>query len=154
VQFPLYKNQMEVLMKHAFFLFIFSLFCTNSYADTIVWQGDVLADGAPSHLIQLELGKEYQIQVSGTMNLGKWWQAGGPLTNDACYEFNDKVPPSRIDSILNSMNIPLSDGKYHPDHVYTSKPFLAAQDGIHFWIHDSKYSDNSGALQVKVIKLD
>lgn len=122
-------------------------------ADTVLWSGDVNSDGTPSSTIKLELGKKYQIKVSGTINLGKWWKEGVPLTQDACYEFNPLAGSTPNSSIKNSLNISVCDGDYHLDHIYRSLPFVAAQSSIHFWIHDIDYSDNSGTLQVQVIKL-
>ncbi|WP_068469285.1 hypothetical protein [Candidatus Protochlamydia phocaeensis] len=121
---------------------------------SIVWKGEVNSDGTPSKVIKLELGKHYQIEVSKVVNLGKWWQQGEPFAEDACYEFNPKIPPKKLNTLRNSMNITIGDGQYHPDHVYTSPVFTASQTGIHFWVYDSDYNDNSGSFQVKVFKIN
>ncbi len=124
---------------------------TYGFADTVVWKGTVKADGSPSAVVTLALGQRYEIRVSGTMNLGNWWQNKEQLLNDACYEFSSNTTPTSQPAFKNSNNINVGDGKYHPDHIYQSNPFTAAQSGVHFWIHDKDYSDNSGELQVEVI---
>lgn len=137
-----------------FFLSLFCFFCFSPvFADNVIWKGDVAADGTPSPVTKLVLEKKYQIKVSGAINLGKWWQKGHPLENDACYEFNEELPPRKLLSLKNSMNISLHDEAYHLDHIYLSRPFVAAQDGIHFWVYDNDYSNNSGAFHVEVIEL-
>lgn len=142
-------------MKRFCFFLSFCLVFLQAFAFTenVIWKGEVSADGTPSPVIKLVLEKKYQIKVSGTINLGKWWQKGEPLENDACYEFNEEVTPRKLLSLRNSMNIPLHDEEFHPDHIYLSRPFLAAQDGIHFWVYDTNYSDNSGAFHVELIEL-
>ncbi len=126
----------------------------HSYAGTVIWSGAVYSNGAPTAPIKLVLGRNYQIKVSGTLNLGKWWQKGLPLLEDACYEFNEQVSPSPLVSIKNSINISICTGKYNSDHVYLSTPFIAVQNSVHFWIYDTDYSDNEGALQVEIIELN
>ncbi len=132
-------------------------FCLKCHADTdtgtVIWSGTINADGTPSPVVQLELGQRYQLKVSGSMNLGNWYQNHQPLRNDACYQFNDAVTPTKLTATKNSMSLSVCDGKYHADHVYVSKPFLAYQSGIHCWIDDTDYSNNSGTLQLQVIKL-
>lgn len=136
-------------------LFLFCLVCpVFCIADTVVWHGKVDSNGDPTELIKLEIGKKYQIKVSGTVNLGKWIQAGEPLTQDACYEENPKVKPSPLSTFRNSLNIKVCQSGYRPDHVYLSAPFVATDNGFHFWIQDTDYTDNNGALQVEVIKVD
>lgn len=141
-------------MRHFLRTTIFCIFSISSiYGDTVVWSGNLSAKGEQSPIVPLTLGKHYRIKVSGTMNLGKWWQQGKPLEDDACYEFNDSMPAIKIDSFKNSLHIHLGDGKYHPDHLYQSELFTAAQEGVHFWIYDTDYSDNSGSLHVEVIEV-
>lgn len=139
----------------------FALFCAFFTpvaaidAATTIWKGDVNADGTPSPIVKLKLGRKYQLLVSGSINLGKWRQQGEALENDACFEFGkNEIPSSHIETFKNSLNVSVCDGEYHPNHVYQSPPFLAAQNGIHFWIYDTNYEDNSGALQVEVIELE
>lgn len=142
-------------MKKIFLLLFFSLFTfNNSYADKVIWSGSVSSDGDPTKIIQLEIGKEYQIKASGEVELGKWWQGGKKLINDACYEYNDKVAPSKLNTLLNSMNIEVCDGKYHSDHIYTSKTFKTKQSVIHFWVYDTDYNDNSGTFQVQITEIE
>ena len=138
----------------------FALICSaallsigSCFGQTVVWSGAINADGDPSPVINLDLGKSYKIRASGSMDLGRWWQGGKPLQNDACYGFNSMVEPQPIESLKNSLSIGLSDGKYHSNHVYESAPFIAIQSGIHFWIYDINYNDNKGALTVEVIEL-
>ena len=130
------------------------LFCVNySYADRIIWSGDVEANGTPTSPITLTLKKKYKIKAQGTVNLGKWWQQGKPLGEDACYEFAEHITPSKFETLKNSLNISVCEGSYHPDHIYQSEPFIAKQNRIHFWIYDIDYSDNLGTLQVEIIEL-
>ena len=123
-------------------------------ADMTVWKGKVDSDGTPTPTVKLLLGKRYQIKASGTMNLGKFRQAGLPLADDACFEFNDKVTPKITHGLQNSIGISVCDGHYHPDHRYQSIPFKAIQSGVHFWIYDTDYNDNHGNLEVEVIQLN
>lgn len=137
-------------------MFLRLLFCcvsvmAFSYADEVIWKGEVNSDGTPTKLINLKIHDQYQIKVSKQINLGKWIQANDQLANDACFEFGEKVPPKNFESLKNSNNISVCDGNYHKDHVYTSEAFIAKQDRIFFWIHDTHYDDNSGALEVEVI---
>jgi hypothetical protein len=143
-----------MMMRIFLLIFAFCIFCASStYADKVVWSGEVQSNGSPTHLIKLTLGKQYQIKVSGAINLGKWWQLGKPLADDACFEYNEETAPTFVNTLRNSMQISVCDGVYHSDHIYLSKPFIAAQNGIHFWICDTDYTDNSGALNVQVIEL-
>lgn len=137
-------------------MIFFLLICfqaINSYADHVIWDGKVLSDGTPTAFVKLEIGKNYRIKVQGSANLGKWWQQGKPLASDACYEYADGVPPSKLEVLKNSMSISVCDGHYHPDHIYQSAIFKTKQSGIHFWMFDSDYTDNSGELQVQVIEI-
>ena len=114
------------------------------------------ADGTPSAPVDLRLNEKYKLQVNGVIDLGKYYQEDTPLADDAVYEFiskTDKVT-SPLKNFRNSFDISLSDEKYHPDHTYFSKPFVARQSRIHFWIDDIDYSDNIGSLQVNIIHLD
>lgn len=131
-----------------------SLFSVNCHADSMIWSGPVKSDGTSTPKIKLVLGQKYQIKVSGTMNLGLWWKGGEMLKNDACYEFNDQITPDPLSSFKNSLAISVCDGKYHANHFYESLPFVAAQSGIHFWINDTNYEDNSGELEAQVILID
>jgi hypothetical protein len=141
-------------MKQHFLLFLLFLsFCGSAHAEKIVWSGPVNSNGNPTQLVTLTLGETYQISANGTINLGKWWQDGSPLIEDAAYEYNENVKPVKLDSLKNSMNISIGN-TFNADHVYKSKPFKALQNGIHFWIQDIDYSDNTGALQVQIVQLD
>lgn len=140
-------------MHHLSIICLCLLFVAYGYGDTVVWSGKVKSDGTPTQSIKLQLGKKYQIKVSGLVNLGKWWQQGEALANDACYEFNSHVTPHKVDTFKNSLNIPVCTGEYHPDHIYQSNPFLAIQSGIHFWIYDTNYDDNNGNFDVQVIQV-
>lgn len=139
-------------MRLQYFAFLFLFNLSLLAAENVVWNGEVDSNGVPSSFISLELGKTYQIRASGTMNLGKWWQDGKPLNEDACYEFNPEIEPIQSDFLKNSMNVPFSVEGYNPKHVYLSKPFVAKQNGIHFWISDIDYSDNTGILKVEIIQ--
>jgi hypothetical protein len=136
-----------------FCLSLLSMFSQGQTAETILWKGNVNADGTPSTLVTLKLHNKYQIRVSGFVNLGKWIQNKEELANDACYEFNKETPTSKLKSFRNSHEIDVCDGNYHADHSYISKPFVADQDRIHFWIYDNYYDDNHGVLQVEVLDL-
>lgn len=137
------------------FLMSIALFCfsATSFAQTVTWSGTVSADGTPTIPADLILHQQYQIRVSGVVNLGKWWQAGKPLAEDAYFEFNAPNGPRNLETLMNSIGISDSNIKYNPDHVYLSEPFIAKQNKIHFWINDEDYSDNTGSLNVEVIHL-
>lgn len=125
-------------------------FC-SSYADEVIWKGKVHSNGTPTELINLKNHELYQIKASQFINLGKWMQGGEELANDACFEFNAKFTPNKNESLKNSQNISVCEGKYHDNHVYLSEPFTAKQNRIFFWIFDTDYDDNKGALEVEVI---
>ena len=72
---------------------LFSICICNSYADEVVWKGKVSSDGTPTEFITLKMHERYQIKASDYTNLGKWVQQGEKLANDACYEYNQKLPP-------------------------------------------------------------
>lgn len=112
-----------------------------------------MSDGSPTKAIPLVLKQQYRIKVSGFVNLGKWVQGGEALANDACFEFSKEKNTSQIETFKNSQDISVCDGKYHPNHIYQSIPFIAKQDRIHFWIYDTEYDDNSGSLQVQIIQI-
>ena len=142
-------------MKTLLLTLLFSAFVSISLlADEIVWNGQVSSDGAPTAAIDLTLDKKYQIVVKGTVNLGKWVEAGKPLGEDASYEFNTPSGPQRLLNLKNSNDINLDDKTYNPEHIYKSFPFVAKQSKIHFWVHDLDYSDNSGSFDVQIIRLD
>lgn len=134
-------------------LFFILLMSALLNADEVVWTGNVNSDGTPSEAVRLNLKDTYQIKVSGFINLGKWVQQREKLANDACYEFNPEAATEQIISIKNSLDIAVCDGKYHPDHVYISKPFIAQQNRVHFWIFDQDYDDNHGELKVEIIQV-
>lgn len=135
-------------------LLVFLIFSQDIYAEKIIWSGEVNSDGNATPVIKLELGKKYQITASGAVNLGKWVQQGKPLGNDACYEFGDGLQSKKIETLKNSINFNICQGDYNPEHFYKSKPFTAFQNGVHFWIQDTDYEDNSGALKVQLIQVD
>lgn len=133
-------------------------FSSFSFADNVIWSGKINSNGTPTESVKLSLGKMYKVKVSGTMNLGKWRTDKQPLVNDSCYEFfadpgHQKGNPIKIDTFKNSLNVSVCDGKYHADNVYESEPFFAAQSGIHFWIYDTDYENNTGALDVQIIQV-
>ena len=130
------------------------LFGASCFAESTVWEGEVNSNGIPSELIKLTLGKKYNIKVSGTVNTEKWHQGNVPLGEDACFDFGDHLHPVPNELIKNSMGLDFcQDGLYHEDHVYESRPFVAKQNGIHFWVNDFDYSDNTGAFKLQVIEL-
>lgn len=132
--------------------FVLFFTCTGSLiADEVVWQGTISSDGSPSKAVPLKIKETYQIKVSGFINLGKWVQAGQKLANDACYEFSTEGSKEHVSAFENSIDVSVCDGKYHPDHVYTSEPFVAKQNRVHFWVNDTDYDDNSGDYQVEII---
>lgn len=137
-------------MRYLFFLFAL---ISTLHADKIVWQGEVNSNGTPTPVIKLELGKTYQFKTEGTINLGKWWQDGKPLIEDANFEYNENVKPQPLATLKNSMNIPIGSDKYNADHIYFSTPFVAAQNAVHFWIYDTNYDDNSGSLKVQISQI-
>ncbi|QLH37386.1 MAG: hypothetical protein HWD61_15605 [Parachlamydiaceae bacterium] len=130
------------------------LLASASFAEHVVWEGQLAADGTPSPVVDLKLNKTYEIVVSGSVNLGKWVEAGKPLAQDASYEYNAPSGPTKAKTFRNSSDIPLNDSAFNPTHVYRSEPFVAKQNKIHFWIQDADYSDNTGNLTVKVQQLN
>lgn len=138
------------------YLVLSLLFAGSLSAEKVIWSGEVKADGTPTAPVELSLNHKYKIQVSGVINLGKYFQGETPLADDAVYEFianSDKVT-SPLKNFRNSLDISMGDEKYHPDHIYFSKPFVARQSRIHFWIDDIDYGDNTGSLGVDIIQLD
>ena len=134
------------------FLFCCFLSCYTHAAEKVIWTGEVNADGTPTQAANLTLGEKYIIKVSGFVNLGKWWQNRQALADDASYEFNAPDGPTKLQTFQNSLNIP-TDGEFHTDHIYRSAPFIAEENKVHFWIKDSDYSDNTGALKVEIIRV-
>jgi hypothetical protein len=150
------KNKGKIMMKSLTLLF--STFAIGiaafGFTEKIIWLGDVLADGTPTKPISLILYHQYQIRVSGCVNLGKWIQNREKLGSDACYEFANNKAIEKTISLKNSLDISVCEGEYHSNHHYQSKPFKAAQNKIHFWVHDIDYSDNSGAFKVQIVDLE
>lgn len=140
-------------MRHLLIYGLLSLCISHSYANEVIWRGEVKSEGAPTAAIPLILNERYQIKASQSINLGKWIQAGEKLASDACYEFNKEKSTDKVDCLKNSQNISVCDGTYHPDHIYQSEPFVAKQNRIHFWVYDTDYEDNHGAFHVEVIHL-
>lgn len=131
-----------------------SLMSLDCFAEKVVWTGEVHSDGTPSATINLNLDKKYQFIVSGTINLGKWVEAGVPMGEDAFFEFDGPNGPERQPAFKNSINVSLEDKTYQPSHTYKSMPFVAKNSKVHFWVDDKDYSDNKGSLQVKVVLVD
>lgn len=137
----------------------FSLFFSVCHAEKVIWSGKVQSDGTPTRAIPLVLHQQYQVKVSGIVNLGKWKQGGKALANDACFEYIpgekdlDNETISKLVSLRNSNDISICDGKFHPDHKYQSEPFSAKQNKIHFWVYDIDYSDNHGAFDVEIVEV-
>ncbi len=134
----------------SFALLVCCFFLSDANSSTPVWSGQVQSDGSVTPNIKIVPGQMYQIKVSGTVTLGNWSKNGQPLVNDAGYEFNAVGKPTTFPILKNSLGIPLGDGKFHADHVYESSIFNATKDTINFWIFDTDYSDNKGALQVEL----
>jgi len=132
-----------------------ALLCTHASAENLIWEGEVNSNGTPSPFIELKLNQKYNIKVSGVINTNKWHQAGQNLGEDACFDFAEQLHPVANELIKSSL-IDLDfckDGLYHPDHVYESHPFVAKQSGVHFWVNDDDYTDNTGAFKVQVFEL-
>lgn len=135
-------------------MFLFFCLCVQSlYADQVIWKGEVTSDGATTPLIPLTLRERYKIKVAGSVNLGKWVQAGQKLANDACFEYNKMQSLTKHEFLRNSHDISVCDGTYHSDHEYESQPFIAKKNRIFFWIDDTDYEDNSGSFQVEIIQI-
>lgn len=125
-----------------------------SLADNVVWSGTVNSDGNPTKAIPLETGKQYQIKGSGVVKLGNWKKNGEELSSDPCFLFgSDPESVTKTNALRNSAEIEICDGKYRLNHVYTSFPFTATQERIHFWIHDSIYNDNTGTFAVEIVEI-
>lgn len=148
-------------MSRIFICCLVTTLCSiNVYAEnTRVWSGQVSSNGTPSESIPLETGKKYQIRASGSVNLNKWRQAGQPLGEDANYSYvasstSEDVNATKGETLKNSLSIPLGDGTYHPDHIYSSQPFVAKENRIHFWVYDIDYDDNAGSFDVEIYKIN
>ena len=142
---------MKNILLSIFFTFLSFGYCS---AENIVWGGEVKSDGTPTEPIHLILNKNYQIRVSGAINLGKWWQGTKELANDGCYEYNGPQGPTKLESIKNSLNVSICENNsYNTDHVYTSLPFVARQNKVFFWVKDENYDDNTGTFNVKIIQI-
>ncbi|CUI16123.1 hypothetical protein PNK_0495 [Candidatus Protochlamydia naegleriophila] len=143
-------------MRHVNLLFCLSalFFASPCCAEKIIWSGEVYADGTPTSSIGLTLQHHYRIKVSGYVNLGKWIQNREKLASDACYEFSKEGSRTKTVSLRNSSEIPICDDDYHSDHIYESKSFLAKENRIHFWVHDTNYEDNTGSFKVQLVELD
>lgn len=138
-------------IRSLFFCILLSLWVSQSFADELIWSGDINADGTPSPSIPLTLHQTYQIKVSRFVNLGKWRQNGEELAYDACYEFSRERSHQKFEFLKNSQNISVCDGIYHLDHIYISEPFVAKQNRIHFWVYDTDYENNKGSFHVEII---
>lgn len=141
------------MYKYFFLCAISFLISQIAFSDEVVWKGQVSADGTPTKAINLKLDEKYQIIAKGYVNLGKWIEAGQKLGEDPSYEFNAPSGPERLKTLMNSNDIHLDDKKYNPDHIYKSAPFIAKQNKIHFWVHDTDYDNNNGNFDVEIIKI-
>lgn len=122
----------------------------SSAKPTVIWKGPVRSDGPPTPKVRLTVGQTYQIDVTGSIILGRQEKSGKQMINDACYEYNSMGVPILLPTFKNTLNISVCDGKYHANHAYQSQPFVAEAEDISFWIFDTDYRDNSGELQVTV----
>lgn len=130
-----------------------ALLCGHAYGENLIWEGEVNSNGTPTQLIELKLNQKYNIKISGVINTHKWHQGGQALGEDACFDFAEQLQPVANELIKNSMDVDFcKDGLYHSDHVYETHPFVAKQNGIHFWVNDSDYTDNTGAFKVQVLE--
>ena len=146
--------RLKVIARTLFLLCTATIFMSAEAAEKVIWTGDITSDGEPSETITLVNNKQYQIKVNGFVNLGKWVQNKEELANDACFEFSPNGKAEKFKSLENSADISVCNDKYRPDHSYKSEPFIAKQNRIHFWINDTNYDDNSGALKVQIVELD
>src|SRR5262245_8917544 len=96
-----------------FFLYLSlsMFFFSFTYADNVIWSGKVNSNGEASPLVKLVEGKTYQIRVSGTVNLNKWKRQGQALNEDACFDFNDALSPTKNDIFRNTLNISVCEGQ-------------------------------------------
>ena len=110
----------------------------------------VPASGQAVRIQGLTPGASYQLRISGWMTFGTWSVNGRTLQNDACYEFAAKGYPDPLPVLTNDAGV-IACGAYAPDHVYTSAPFQAQASSMRFWVLDSDYRDNAGALLVELL---
>lgn len=110
----------------------------------------VPATGQTARVDGLVPGASYQLRISGWMTFGIWSRNGRTLQNDACYEFAAKGYPDPL-PVLNSDLGTIQCGPYDASHVYTSATFTAPSSSLSFWVFDSDYRDNSGALLVELL---
>ena len=144
------------MMSRILFLSCVSLVIFSSIQATekIVWSGEVFSDGKPTMAIPLSHHKKYQIRAKGFVNLGKWIKNREPLANDACYEFSKSGSIEKLESLKNSSGISICKGNYNPDHTYYSEPFEPKENIIHFWVHDTDYTDNADAFQIQIVEVE
>lgn len=148
------QTRSKVVARNLLFFCAVTFFINAEAAEKIVWSGEVSSNGEPTETITLVNNNRYQIKVQGFVNLGKWIQNREELANDACYEFSPSGKAEKAKALANSADISVCEDKYRTDHNYQSEPFIAKQNRIHFWINDSNYDDNSGAMKVQIIELD
>jgi hypothetical protein len=127
---------------------LLTLLATAASAQTLA--AYVPASGRPVHIQGLTPGASYQLRISGWMTFGTWSVNGRTLQNDACYEFAAKGYPDPLPVLTNDAGV-IACGAYAPDHVYTSAPFQAQAASMRFWVLDSDYRDNQGALLVELL---
>ena len=135
-------------------LFLSTLASYGALADTLVWSGNVSSQGNSTQSIPMKSGERYYLSVKGSTYFGKWSENGAGLHNDACYEFRAKGYVDPLPVFSTNLNISVCDGRYRPDHVYFSEPFLSSGEPVRFWIIDTDHSDNSGHLFVELYRVD
>jgi len=135
-----------------FFLAIFGFY--SAVADTLVWSGNVNSKGDSTPSIPMQNGETYYVKVMGSMYYGKWEVNGKGLNNDACYEYTAKGHADPLPVFNTFLNISVCDGRYRPDHVYFSVPFISGGEPASFWNFDTDYRDNSGRLFVELYHVD
>ena len=119
-------------------------------AQNLIWSGAVDSRGARTNGPVLCGARRYIIRASGSIYFGRWWRNSLPLNDDACYEYTAKGAPDPLPVFTNSYGVAVCDGQYRASHVYQSAAFTGRNGPISFWIVDTDYRDNSGALRVDI----
>ncbi|PIE45206.1 MAG: hypothetical protein CSA45_04015 [Gammaproteobacteria bacterium] len=118
-------------------------------AQELYWRGYIASNGKNVGPIVLQRGATYSIRVSGSFYMGRWYQNGRSILNDACYEFNAHNQPTPITVLQNSLGINYCS-QYSSKHNYRSAPFVSDGRPLWFRIVDTDYRDNRGGLNASV----